>query len=188
MQFLNIGLPRSGLESVRQAAAILGVKTRPKSPFTHRDYLTRIEEIEYLAGAPHAADFQRSVATLQELGIPYRILYQFRPLDQWIASTKKHFLTPADDPEENSYRLATFGAIRFDSDKFVEAWFRRRDFAINDKNTTLLPMDRPDKEKWDILEKFFDKPRPFPRRNQSAPTVFDRIPNHRNYKQHEVVL
>lgn len=170
MQYLNLGLPRSGLQSIALAASMLGVSTRPKRPFTHRDWLDRIKETELLQGHPFSAHAEQVIATLQSLFIPYRLFCTLRPRDDWHRSCEQHFRIPSPDPWENQSRLLWFDSMTYNQEKFDQAYENRKNLADR-VDAPLLYMRGSDADKWrafrHILQR--DEP-PFPHTNKTRIT------------------
>jgi hypothetical protein len=188
MQFVNFGLPCSGLESVRQAMAYLGVLTRPRKPFTYRDWLTRAvqkRQVDLLQGPEFPGAYYETVfATLQELEYPHKIFYTYRPLEKWLRSAQHHFQNPPTTDEEAHLRLKYFDSIYFDPQKFQHAYEDRLKVARNTPHVTLLLMDPilHDRTKWTILRQIVGDTQVFPHANKT-PTP----PQPPAYQPHELV-
>lgn len=169
MQYLNLGLPRCGLESIRIAMAQLGVKTRPRKPFTHRDWLDRIQEIELLQGNPFSPNYKKVIATLQSIAddqIP-QIFYSYRPLEPWLESCEQHHQEPSNDTWENDGRQRLFNTIVFHRDLYIRTWSERLALAHSFKGCKIINMHMDDRLKWECLKGICRHSPKFPHENKT---------------------
>lgn len=181
MHYLNLALPRSGLESVRSAMSFLGVQTRTVKPLSHRNWLDRLNELELLQGHPFSSHYKEVIATLQSLTTPVRLFYVYRSLRPWLESCEKHYSDISTDPWECDKRQRFFGTLLFDPVLFQKAWENRLLLANSLPGCRVINLEWTDRIKWNILQTVVGDIVPFPYENK---TIHLKPPP---YASHELV-
>lgn len=194
MQYLNLGLPKSGLESTRKAMLALGVRTLPigdkrnpkhKSQITWQNWLDipNLERHDLFQGYPYSAYYKKVIATLQSLNRPLRLLYTYRPLKDWLISVERRFNEIGETNEENDLRQRFFNTLIYDKQIFTEAWEERLEICHKLPDVTIIQISNvtEDNYKWDQLQRLTEYQRPFPHANRTL------IPYTPTYAKHELV-
>ena len=161
--------------------SFLGVQTRPRKPFSHRDWLDRVREVELLQGHPFSSHYREVIATLQSLNTLPRLFYVYRPLKPWLESCERHFSNITTDPWENDSRQRFFGTLVYDPALFRKAWEERLALAQSIPGCRIINLAIPDQQKWRVLQDIVGDVKPFPHENRTPPTTL------KPYQPHELV-